>query len=247
MSFMSHLEELRTCLVRAVIAIMIGFLGAYAFKEKIYAFLTEPLVAALPATGKLIYTAPAEAFFTYLKVALLAGVVAASPVVFYQFWRFVSPGLYKHERRLIWPYVVFSSVLFIVGAVFCYTVVFPYAFTFFMSFATEEIVPMVSLKQYLSFSGTLLFAFGAVFQMPLVLIFLGRLGIVNNKMLRQKRKYAVLIMFLAAAFFTPPDVVSQIMMALPLLILYEISIWLVAASEKKKAEKQAEEEAEFES
>jgi sec-independent protein translocase protein TatC len=106
---------------------------------------------------------------------------------------------------------------------------------------------MVSLKQYLSFSGTLLFAFGAVFQMPLVLIFLGRLGIVNNKMLRQKRKYAILIMFLAAAFFTPPDVVSQVMMAMPLLVLYEISIWLVAASEKKKAEKQAAEEAEFES
>jgi sec-independent protein translocase protein TatC len=142
--------------------------------------------------------------------------------------------------------VIVSSVLFITGAVFCYAVVFPYAFQFFMSFATDDITPMLKLNEYLSFSSMLLFAFGVVFEMPLILVFLGRLGVVTSQGLRKQRKYAILIMFAAAAFFTPPDVVSQILMALPLMVLYEISIWMVAASQKKKAAKQAEMEAEFE-
>ena len=245
MPFLSHLEELRTRLVRAAIAVGVCFVVAYFFKEELYHYLSLPVKEAMPPGSKLIYTAPAEAFFTYIKVAFLAALVASSPVIFYQLWSFIAPGLYSHERRLIWPFVGVSSVLFITGAVFCYAVVFPYAFNFFMSFATEEIQPMISLKQYLSFSANLLLAFGVVFEMPLVLVFLGRLGIVNQKMLRKQRKFAILIMFVAAALFTPPDVVSQILMAMPLLVLYEISIWMVAASEKKKAAKDAEEEAEF--
>ncbi len=245
MPFLEHLEELRQRLTRSAIAVGVGFLVAYAFKEQLYGYLTIPLKAAMPPGAKLIYTAPAEAFFTYLKVAFLAGVIGASPVIFYQLWRFVSPGLYAHERRNIWPFVIFSSVLFICGAVFCYTIVFPYAFQFFMSFATEDITPMLKLNEYLSFSATLLFAFGVVFEMPLILIFLGRLGVVTSQGLRRKRKYAILIMFAAAALFTPPDVVSQILMALPLMMLYEISIWMVAAAQKKKAARDAEMEAEF--
>jgi sec-independent protein translocase protein TatC len=239
MTLMEHLEELRQRLTRAAIAVGVGFLIAYFFKEQLYNLLLIPLKEAMPRRGPLIYTAPAEAFFTYLKVALLAALIAASPVVFYQIWRFVSPGLYRNEKRALWMFVGFSSLLFIVGALFCYAVVFPTAFTFFMSFATEDITPMLSLKQYLSFSGMLLLAFGVVFEMPLALIFLGRLGIVNAQMLRKQRKFAILIMFVAGAFFTPPDVVSQIMMACPLLVLYEISIWMVAASQKKKEAKQA--------
>ena len=245
MPFLSHLEELRTRLVRSAIAVGVCFLVAYFFKEELYYYLSLPVKEALPPGSKLIYTAPAEAFFTYLKVAFLAALVAASPVIFHQIWSFIAPGLYSHERRLIWPFVSISSVLFITGAVFCYAVVFPYAFNFFMSFATDDIQPMISLKQYLSFSSSLLLAFGVVFEMPLVLVFLGRLGVVNQKMLRKQRKFAILIMFVAAALFTPPDVVSQILMAMPLLVLYEISIWMVAASEKKKAAKEAEEEADF--
>ncbi len=245
MPFLAHLEELRSRLVRSAIAVGVGFLAAYAFKEQLYNYLAMPLKAVMPPGAKLIYTAPAEAFFTYLKVAFLAGVIAASPVIFYQLWRFIAPGLYKRERKAVWPFVAISSVLFIVGAVFCYMVVFPYAFTFFMSFASDDIVPMLSLKQYLSFSATLLFAFGAVFEMPLVLVFLGRLGVVSSRALRKQRKFAILIIFCAAAFFTPPDVISQLAMAGPLLVLYEISIWLVRATEKKKAEREAEEEAEF--
>ena len=245
MTLMEHLEELRQRLTRAAIAVGVGFLIAYFFKEQLYSYLTIPLKAAMPPEAKLIYTAPAEAFFTYLKVAFLAGLVGASPVIFYQLWRFISPGLYESERRNIWPFVIFSSVLFIAGAIFCYAIVFPYAFQFFMSFATDEITPMLKLNEYLSFSSMLLFAFGVVFEMPLILVFLGRLGVVTSQGLRKKRKYAILIMFAGAAFITPPDVVSQILMALPLMVLYEVSIWLVAASQKKKAAREAEMEAEF--
>lgn len=245
MPFMSHLEELRKRFIRAIIAVVAGFVIAYNFKEELYGFLSQPLKAALPPGASLIFTSPAEAFITYLKVAFLAGLIAASPVVFYQLWRFISPGLYKNERRLIWPFVILSSGLFVGGAAFCYAVVFPYAFAFFMSFTSDKIVPMIKLSEYLSFSSVLLVAFGIVFEMPLVLVFLGRIGVINQHFLRKNRKYAVLILFVAAAFFTPPDVISQLLMAGPLLILYEISIWMVAALEKKKAERKAEQEAEF--
>ncbi|MCF8064872.1 MAG: twin-arginine translocase subunit TatC, partial [Desulfarculaceae bacterium] len=245
MPFLSHLEELRSCLVRSAIAVGVCFLGTYIFKEELYQGLARPLKAAMPPDAKLIYTAPAEASFTYLKIALLAAIVVACPVIFHQFWRFIAPGLYDHERKAVWPFVLVSSVLFIVGAVFCYMMVFPYAFQFFMSFATDDIVPMLSLKSYLSFSATLLFAFGVIFEMPLVLVFLGRIGVVSAKGLKKNRKYAILIMFVAGAMFTPPDVVTQVMMAVPLIILYEISVWMVMATEKKKAERRAAEEAEF--
>ena len=141
MPLMGHLEELRKRMVRAAIAGGVGFLAAYAFKEDLYGLLAIPLKEALPPGSKLIYTAPAEAFFTYLKVAILAGVIGASPYIFYQFWAFISPGLYKHERKAIWPFVIVSSFLFLAGSVFCYAVVFPYGFQFFMSFATEDIMP----------------------------------------------------------------------------------------------------------
>ncbi|MEW5914575.1 MAG: twin-arginine translocase subunit TatC [Thermodesulfobacteriota bacterium] len=244
MPFLAHLEELRTRLVRSAIAIGVCFIGTYAFKEELYQGLAKPLKEVMPPGAKLIYTAPAEAFFTYLKIAFLAAVVAASPVIFHQLWKFIAPGLYKHERKAIWPFVILSSALFIVGSVFCYLMVFPFAFQFFMSFATDDIMPMLSLKQYLSFTATLLFAFGAVFEMPLVLVFLGRLGVVKSSTLKKQRKYAILIMFIVAAVLTPPDAFTQVMMAIPLCALYELSIWLVVATEKKKAERAAAEEAE---
>ncbi len=245
MPFMAHLEELRKRLVRSAIAVGVAFAGTYFFKEQLYQGLARPLKAAMPPDARLIYTAPAEAFFTYLKIALLAAIVVASPYIFYQFWRFIAPGLYDHERKAVWPFVLISSVLFIVGAVFCYLMVFPYAFQFFMSFATDDIVPMLSLKSYLSFSATLLFAFGVIFEMPLVLVFLGRIGVVTSKGLKKNRKYAILIMFVGGAMFTPPDAVTQCMMAIPLIMLYEMSTWMVKATEKKKAERRAAEEAEF--
>ena len=245
MPFMAHLEELRQRLTRSAIAVGVVFIATYYFREKLYGYLAAPLKAAMPPDAKLIYTAPAEAFLTYLKIAILAAIVGASPYIFWQLWRFIGPGLYPNERKAVWPFVAISSVLFLIGTVFCYMMVFPYAFQFFMSFATDDITPMLSLKSYLSFSATLLFAFGVIFQMPLVLVFLGRLGIVTSAALRRQRKFAILIMFVAGAFFTPPDVITQVMMAMPLIVLYEISIWLVAATEKKKAAREAEQEAEW--
>ena len=245
MPFLEHLEELRSRLVYAAIAVGVGFLAAFAVKEELYRLLSLPLLEAMPAGSKFQFTAPAEAFFTYLKVSFLAGLVAASPVIFYQLWRFISPGLYDHERKAIWPFVIFSSLLFIVGSIFAYAVVFPYAFSFFSGFVTPDIEFRPKMAEYLSFTSTLLLAFGVVFEMPLVLVFLGRMGVVTHQTLRKQRKYAILIMFIAGALFTPPDVISQILMAMPLLVLYEISIWLVAASQKKKEAKQAAEEAEF--
>jgi len=245
MSFLEHLEELRIRLVRCALAIAVCFVAAYIFKEQLYHYLAMPLYKAMPAGSKFQFTAPAEAFFTYIKIAFLASVVGASPIIFYQLWRFISPGLYSHERRAIWPFVLVSSVLFIAGAIFAYTIVFPYAFQFFSSFVTPDIEFRPKMGEYLSFTSTLLFAFGIVFEMPLVLVFLGRIGVINHRQLQSFRKYAILVMFAAAAMFTPPDVVSQLFMAVPLMVLYEISIWLVAASEKKKAQREAEFEADL--
>jgi sec-independent protein translocase protein TatC len=184
----------------------------------------------------LIYTGLPEAFFTFLKVSFLSGLMIASPVIIYQFWMFVAPGLYDREKRLMIPIVLLSSLFFIGGALFGYFIVFPFGFQFFLGFATETIRPMPSMKEYLSFSAKLLLAFGLVFELPLVLTFLARLGIVSVPFLKKNRKYALLLFFVGAAILTPPDVVTQIMMALPLMLLYEISIVGARIFGKKKAE-----------
>ncbi|MFH1059944.1 MAG: twin-arginine translocase subunit TatC [Pseudomonadota bacterium] len=243
MPFLGHLTELRGRLMKAGIAVFILFVAAFFFKEQIYQLLKAPLAPHLPAGSKLIYTSPQELFFTYMKVSFLAAVVAASPVIFYQIWRFISPGLYERERKMAWPFVIISSLLFISGAVFCYLVVFPFAFAFFMSLATDEIVPMLKVNEYLSFSSSLLFLFGLTFETPLVLYFMAKLGIVNAGKLRKNRRYAILIIFVVAAVATPtPDVITQILMAAPLMLLYEFSILLIARAERQKtlAEQAAE-------
>ena len=182
----------------------------------------------------LIFTGLPEAFFTYLKVAFLAGLMVAAPVIIYQFWMFVAPGLYDREKRLMLPIVFLSSIFFIGGALFGYFIVFPWGFKFFLGFATETIRPMPSMKEYLGFSAKLLLAFGLVFELPLVITFLARLGIVSVDFLKKNRKYALLLFFVGAALLTPPDVVTQIMMALPLMVLYEISIIGARVFGKKK-------------
>jgi sec-independent protein translocase protein TatC len=222
--FTDHLEELRKRLVTCFIAVGVGFLITYGFKEKLFYFLTRPLVSVMKEGDSLIFTGLPEAFFTYLKVSLLAGIMLATPVLLYQFWIFVAPGLYHKERRILLPIVFLSTVFFVGGALFGYFVVFPFGFKFFLSFATETIRPMPSMKEYLGFSAKLLLAFGLVFELPLVITFMARLGIVSVDFLKKNRKYAILIFFAGAAIITPPDVVTQVMMALPLMILYEISI-----------------------
>ena len=222
--FTAHLEELRSRLIKAIIAVVVGFVGSYFFKEEIFNILVAPLAQVMQSGDSLIYTNLPEAFFTLLKTALLCGLMVASPVILYQFWMFVAPGLYDREKRLLLPIVFLSTLFFVGGALFGYFVVFPFGFEFFMSFATETIRPMPSMKEYLSFASKLLLAFGLVFELPLVITFLARLGIVNVAFLKKYRKYAILLFFAGAAILTPPDVVTQVFMALPLMLLYEISI-----------------------
>lgn len=236
--FTGHLDELRKRLINCFIAIGIGFVASYAFKDKLFSILVHPLVSVMEAGDTLIFTGLPEAFFTYLKVALLSGIMLAAPVIIYQFWMFVAPGLYKKERRMLIPIVFLSSVFFIGGSLFGYFVVFPWGFKFFLGFATETIRPLPSMKEYLSFSAKLLLAFGLVFELPLVLTFLARIGIVSVDFLKKNRKYALLIFFAGAAILTPPDVVTQIMMALPLMLLYEISIIGAKVFGKKKVEEE---------
>jgi len=222
--FTSHLEELRNRLIRCFIAIAVGFAIAYLFKEKLFDILTRPLIQVMEQGDTLIFTGIPEAFFTYLKVSLLAGILLAVPVITYEFWMFVAPGLYQKERRMMLPIVLISSVFFVGGALFGYFIVFPYGFDFLLGFATENLRPLPSMKEYLSFSAKLLIAFGFVFELPLVLTFLARLGLVTVPFLKKNRKYALLLFFVGSALLTPPDVVTQIMMSVPLMILYEISI-----------------------
>ncbi len=224
--FTEHLGELRDRLIRSFAAVGIGFVIAYFFKERLFEILTAPLVTAMGETGnsKMIFTGLPEAFFTYLKVSLLTGIFFATPVVFYEFWMFISPGLYRNEKKYLVPIVILSVFFFLIGSSFGYFIVFPYGFKFFLGFATQTIHAMPSMKEYLSFASKMLLAFGFVFELPLILTFMARMGLVSVSFLKKNRKYALLLFFVGAALITPPDVVTQIMMALPLMILYEISI-----------------------
>jgi len=222
--FTAHLEELRKRLIVCFIAVGIGFILSYGFKEKLFQILTRPLISVMQPGDKLIFTSLPEAFFTYLKVAFLSGIILAAPVIFYQFWMFVAPGLYDKEKRLMTPIVLLSTVFFVGGAFFGYFIVFPYGFKFFLGFASEIIQPLPSMREYLGFASKLLLAFGLVFELPLIITFLARLGVVSVSFLKKNRKYALLLFFIGAAILTPPDVVTQIMMAFPLILLYEISI-----------------------
>ncbi len=222
--FTAHLEELRARLITCSIAIGAGFAVAYFFKEKLFQILTRPLMNVMQPGEKLIFTGLPEAFFAYLKVALLTGIILAAPVILYQFWVFVAPGLYRKERKILIPIVLLSTIFFVGGALFGYFIVFPFGFKFFLGFASDTIRPMPSMKEYLTLATKLLLAFGVVFELPIALTFMARLGIVSVSFLKKNRKYALLIFFAGAAILTPPDVITQLMMAFPLMLLYEISI-----------------------
>ncbi|NLJ29087.1 MAG: twin-arginine translocase subunit TatC [Deltaproteobacteria bacterium] len=245
MPFTEHLEELRKRLIYIAVAIGIGFLISYAFKERLFEILMKPWIEALPQDqgAKLIYTAPHEAFFTYLKVSFIAGCGLSVPVVVYQVWCFIAPGLYEHERRYIIPIVFFSSFFFVGGALFGYFLVFPVGFRFFTSFANHYITPMISTREFLTFSMRLLLGFGFVFELPIFAFFLGKLGLVTAPFLRRQRKIAIVVIFITAAALTPgPDVFSQFMMAAPLLILYEASVWIVHFFGRKEKKEETVEE-----
>lgn len=240
--FTEHLTELRDRLVRSFIAVGVGFVIAYCFKEKLFDILTAPLIEAMGPGNKMVFTGLPEAFFTYLKVSLLAGIVAAVPVLFYEFWMFVSPGLYRNEKKILIPAVLLSVIFFIIGSSFGYFVVFPYGFQFFLGFSSDTIQALPSMKEYLGFASKMLLAFGFVFELPLIITIMSRMGLVSVAFLKKNRKYAVLIFFTGAAVITPPDVVTQIMMAIPLMILYEISILGAKVFQRKSQSSDAEPE-----
>lgn len=233
--FLSHLAELRERLIKSFIAIGVGCVIAYIFSEELFNILLWPLKDLLPEGEGLIFTGLTEMFFTYLKTAFIAGILFASPVVFYQIWMFIAPGLYQHEKRYIIPFIFFSTILFVGGALFGYFIVFPMGFKFFLGYSNEYIQALPSVKNYFSLSYKLLLAFGIVFQLPLLIYFLSKMGVVTVDFLRRRRPFAVLAAFIIGAILTPPDIISQFMMAIPLIILYEIGIIVAVIGGKKKS------------
>lgn len=234
MGFLEHLDDLRKSLTKCLAAAFLGMLACYAFSKQLFTWLMLPLFEAFPEGSSMIYTAPHEAFFTYIKTAFVAGLFLTSPYIFYQLWLFVKPGLYSNERKYIFPISMCSALLFISGSIFGYFIIFPYAYKFFMGFANINIEPMITMREGFSFSFRLLLAFGVVFELPLVIFFLARLGLVTSQKLRKVRKYSILIAFMLSAMLTPPDVFTQTFMAGPLIILYEVGIWIAYFFGKKE-------------
>ena len=230
-----HLDELRVRLIRCSIAVAAGFVASYAFKEKIFSVLMKPLLAAMNKNGTMIFTGLPEAFFTYLKTAFIAGLLLASPVIIYQFWMFIAPGLYKKERRALLPAVILSVFFFTGGALFGYFIVFPFGFRFFLGFATGSIQALPSMREYLAFSSKLLLPFGVVFELPIVVYFLTKIGLLHPAFMRKYRKHALIVILIVAAIITPTsDIPTLVIVSLPLYVLFEASIFVSKYVERKK-------------
>jgi sec-independent protein translocase protein TatC len=225
--FVQHLMELRDRLVKAAIAVGIAMavLALYPGPAALYDFLAQPLIASLPEGGKLIATSVISPFLVPLKIMLMTAFLIALPVVLWQMWAFVAPGLYSHEKKLVLPLVVSSTVLFFVGVAFCYFFVFGQVFKFIQSFAPKSIAATPDIEAYLDFVLSMFLAFGLAFEVPIVVVVLARMGIVSIEKLKAFRSYFIVLAFVIAAIVTPPDVVSQLALAIPMCILYEIGIW----------------------
>ena len=225
--FVQHLKELRDRLVKSFIAVavMCAILSIFPGPSELYDILAAPLVAQLPQGATLIATSVISPFLVPLKIMLMAGFLLALPVVLYQAWAFVAPGLYAHEKRLVLPLVMSSTVLFFIGVAFCYFFVFGQVFKFIQSFAPKSITAAPDIEAYLSFVLTMFIAFGMAFEVPIVVIVLARMGLVSIEKLKAFRSYFIVLAFIIAAIVTPPDVVSQLALAIPMVILYEVGIW----------------------
>ncbi|HEX6097956.1 MAG TPA: twin-arginine translocase subunit TatC [Thermoanaerobaculia bacterium] len=233
MSFLDHLEELRKRLLISFIAVAIGFLLCWAFAEPIFAKLQEPLTEFLPKGDKLAYTRLTAPFFLYMKVAFFAGIFLAAPVILLQLWLFIAPGLYKRERRLAAPFIVFGSLFFILGGYFGYRFLLPATCAFFVE-TGKQFKQMVTVDDYFSFSSMIILATGLVFETPILIFFLARLGIVTPAFLMQKFKYAIVLSFVIAAIVTPtPDIVTQAALAVPMILLYLIGVGVAYLFGKK--------------
>ena len=242
-SFIGHLTELRSRLVKSIIYLFIFFIICYFFAEDIYSFLVQPYAEAVKDDGvnrRLIFTALHETFITYLKVAFFTAMFVSSPIILTQIWKFIAPGLYKNEKRALLPYLIATPTLFLLGGMLVYYLVMPLAIKFFLTFETSAQVSGLPIQleakvnEYLSLIMRLIFAFGISFQLPVLLSLLARVGFIDSEYLKKRRKYVIVIIFIAAAILTPPDPITQIGLGIPLLILYELSILSVKIIEKKK-------------
>lgn len=225
-TFISHLVELRDRLLRIIGATLLVFLCLFYWASDIYSLLAKPLLAALPVGGSMIATDVVGVFLVPVKVTLLVAFLVALPYVLYQVWAFVAPGLYAHEKRLALPLVVTSSLLFFVGMAFAYFIVFPSIFRFMAAIAPQGVAWMTDIEKYFSFVLTMFLAFGATFETPVAVVLLVRMGVVSVEKLKQARPYVIVGAFVIGAIFTPPDVVSQLLLAIPLCLLYEVGIWV---------------------
>ena len=241
-SFISHLTELRKRLMHSFIFLFIFFIFCYFFAEYLYGFLVDPYAKAVKNDGierRLIFTALQETFLTYLKVSFFAAFFITFPFILIQIWKFIAPGLYKHEKIAILPYLILTPLLFLLGGMLVYYLIMPLAIKFFLSFESTGLTTSLPIQleakvnEYLSLVMKLIFAFGLSFQLPVILSLLARIGVVDSNFLKERRKYVVVIIFAAAAILTPPDPITQIGLAIPLLILYELSIFSVSIIEKK--------------
>ena len=244
----SHLVELRQRLINSLIFLVVLFVICYLYSENIYGFLVDPYAEAVKNSDierRLIFTALQETFLTYLKVSFFAAFFITSPFILIQIWKFIAPGLYEHEKSAIMPYLLVTPILFLLGGMLVYYLIMPLAIKFFLSFESAGLATNLPIQleakvnEYLSLVMKLIFAFGLSFQLPVVLSLLARIGFVDSKFLRERRKYVVVIIFAAAAILTPPDPITQIGLAIPLLFLYELSIFSVKLIEKKSKEKNA--------
>jgi len=239
-SFLSHLVELRARLLRAVLAVLLAFIALVPFAEHLYAWLSAPLLAKLPAGAQMIAIDVASPFFTPLKLAFFVGLLAAMPVVLYQLWAFVAPGLYRNERRLAMPLLVSAVTLFYAGCAFACFLVLPLVFGFLTGIAPEGVAMMTDISRYLDFVLVLFLAFGFSFEVPVAVVILAALGVVDVAQLRQARSYVIVGAFVVAAIVTPPDVVSQLLLAIPMCLLYEAGIIAARLLARGSAEHDAE-------
>ena len=230
MSFLDHLEELRWRILKSLAVVILFSIVAYFFSEHLLSFLTRPV----PADVQLIFTTPTGAFLVSIKVAIIFGILASLPVIFYQLWAFISPGLVETEIRLAVVVVFSATICFLLGFAFAYFIILPFGLRFLFSFQTSYLMPMPDISSYIGFAGRLFIAFGIVFELPLLSFLLSKMGLLTPGFLRKWRRYAIAVIFILAALLTPPDVITQIMLAAPLILLYELSIWISAAVIRKK-------------
>lgn len=234
-SLYEHLAELRKRIINCIYILLIATSVSYYFSEQLFNFVRAPIAPFLPGGG-LIYTGPMDKFVAHLKLAVVAGVMFSCPFWLYQVWKFVAPGLYQKEKRYTFGFIISGTVLFFIGILFSYYVALPMAFEFLMTFGGTVDKPMISIEAYMGFFTQMCLMFGAAFELPLIIVILGMIGLVSQKFLRQNRRYAVMILAIIAAIITPPDVLSMTLMLAPMILLYEISVIIVGIFEKKRVQ-----------